>query len=102
MTWEQKLEALQDIAECSLVMRKPGDWYVSQSVEIGGNGMLSGVYGNGDSPEVAVFDHWYRLTENLKPYEYLVVNAYGDDRKQYRWTGYRWSSVTAKNAKVSA
>ena len=63
MNWEQKLEALNALAECSLKMRDPGNWYVSQSVEVKVGAMLVGRYGNGESPQEAVEDNWRQLTE---------------------------------------
>lgn len=94
MTWEQKLEALQAISECALHMRKPGDWYVGQyRVEVAdGSGILMGRYGNGRTPEEAVENHWSELT-GLEPNEYIVLDAYGEDRKQLRWNGYRWADA---------
>jgi hypothetical protein len=49
MNWEQKLAALNALAECELRMRCPGDWYVLQSdvqicdgyFETGGRGVGS-------------------------------------------------------------
>lgn len=95
MTWEQKFEAMQSLAEASLCMRKPGDWYVKQNIEVGGNGMLIGEYGNGITPELAVEDHWNRLTAVKAPM-YLTIRAYGTDRRQYRWNGYRWADVPVR------
>lgn len=94
MTWEQKLQALQELGECSLRMREPGNWYVSQtSVDIKEGSLLGGGYGNGATPEQAVNDHWERKT-NLKPNQYLVINAFSDKRRAVRWSGFMWASVT--------
>lgn len=93
MTWEQKLQALCAFAECHLIMRKPGDWYVSQSVEVKDNGVLIGSFGNGADPEEAVLDHWDTLTEKLAPHQYLVTRAMSGNRKAVRWNGFMWESV---------
>ena len=95
MNWEQKLEALNALAECSLKMRKPGDWYVGHSVEVKVGAILEGRYGNGETPQDAVEDSWRKLTE-LNPGEYLVTRAYSGSRKAVRWNGYMWESVDEK------
>ena len=92
MTWEQKLDALQSLGECTLRMRKPGDWYVRQGVEVSQGNLLVGEYGNGKTPEEAVMNHW-DLLSNLKPEEYLVVHAMGPNRQAVKWNGYMWQSV---------
>jgi len=94
MTWQQKLAALQCLGDCSLKMREPGDWYVSQSrVEVGGDGMLAGSYGNGETPVVAVTDHWRVLVDELPVGKHLVLGASSDDRRAVRWNGYMWADV---------
>lgn len=92
MNWEQKLYALNALAEAKLLMRKPGDWYVSQSAEIKNGAVLEGSYGNVASPEEAVEDHWETLTR-LAPGQYIVVRAFRDDRKAVRWNGFMWEAV---------
>lgn len=89
MTYEQKLSALQAIAECQLCMRKPGDWYVSHRAEIKNGSMLEGRYGNGKTPEEAVENHWMKLT-TLKPDERVVTNAMNDRRRELVWNGFMW------------
>lgn len=93
MTWEEKLSACQALAECSLRMRKPGDWYVSHLVEVVNGPMLQSRYGNGGTPQDAVEDHWTQLTE-LKAHECLVVNSMTDQRREVRWNGYMWMNWT--------
>lgn len=93
MNWEQKLAAIQALGDTSLRMRKPGDWYVSSTrMEIGGDGMLSGEYGNGRTPEEAVEEHW-RIYTNLPPGKFIVIGAYTDKRRQVRWNGYMWEDI---------
>jgi len=47
MTWEEKLQAIRSLdSETHLRMRKPGDWYVASQIEVGGDGILSGAYGD--------------------------------------------------------
>ena len=95
MTWEQKLEACNALCECSLIMRKPGDWYVHHGIEISQSGLLLGAYGNGTTPEEAVMNHWDEITK-LKPGEHLVIHAMGPNRQAVKWNGYMWQSVTEK------
>ena len=94
MTWEQKLYACNALAPCAMMMRGPGDWYVSQcSVEVSQGGMMVSPSGNGKIPEYAVHDHWQQLT-NLKPGEYLVIDAMaGPRRRAVKWNGFMWQGV---------
>lgn len=91
MTWEQKLEALNVLGECALFMRKPGDWYVNQPLEIKrrGSGVLTSAYGNGVSPEKAVDDHWRLLVTDLPP-DWFIVSYTDGTRRQVRWNGFMW------------
>lgn len=97
MTYEQKLYALMKLAPCELIMRNPGNWYVSQRVEVKTGSCLTGKYGNGESPETAVLNHWEILTD-LPHDQYLVVNAYGENREAFIWNGFMWERVTEKKA----
>lgn len=93
MTWEEKLAALQCLGEVSLHMRKPGDWYVSQRVTIGGDGMLRGEYGNGKTPEAAVEQHWAIYSADLlNTNKYVVVESHGK-RRHVVWVGYMWWDI---------
>lgn len=92
MDWQQKLAALNALSECSLKMRKPGDWYVSQRVTVKRGSVLVGEYGNGVTPEEAVNDHWNQLAEDLPRGEYLVADLSGS-RKAVRWNGFMWDAV---------
>lgn len=92
MTWEEKLSACCSIADTSLSMRKPGDWYVSSGMEVierGHRGVLVGSYGNGKTPEEAVENHWKKLVENPEV-ECIVVHAMRDDRRELIWNGFMW------------
>lgn len=96
MHWETKLHALNALAECKLLMRKPGDWYVSQQVDVRRGHCLVGVYGNGATPQEAVEDHWNLLT-TLPADEYLVGREFWEGetctRKAVRWNGFMWDHV---------
>lgn len=93
LTYEQKLQAAMAIAPCELIMRKPGDWYVQQSVEVKNGSVLESRYGNGETPQLAIEDHWRALTD-LKLPEYLVIGAFTDgERKAVRWNGFMWADV---------
>lgn len=94
MNWEQKLFACKALDDrISLCMRKPGDWYVSWSVEVGGDSVLSGEYGNGRTPEEAVINHWATVVDALPLHKCLVIGAYTDNRRQVRWNGFMWIDI---------
>lgn len=97
MNWEQKLHALNALAECRLIMREPGDWYVSQHTEVKkeGDSVLQGKYGNGRSPEEAVINHWNELTGN--PKEFIVLEACPGSRRHVRWNGFMWVDLPIRN-----
>lgn len=93
MNWEQMFEAINALSLATLRMRKPGDWYVSASTEIKQGGMLVSAYGNGESPAEAVRDHWKQTAEASSVSSPLVVSAYGKNRREFYWNGYRWVEV---------
>jgi len=98
MTWEQKFAALCALdGEAKLAMRKPGDWYVANRIDIGGDGFLVSASGNGASPQYAVEALWSELTENLPPGRYLVVRRFGVELR-VRWNGYMWLDVPKASA----
>lgn len=97
MNWEQKLQALQALCDVSLKMRKPGDWYVSSNMSIAGDGFLRSNYGNGQTPESAVNNHWENYTTLLSPESYIAVNQTFGPRKQVRWNGFMWEDVPCNN-----
>jgi hypothetical protein len=95
MTYEEKLQALQALGECSLKMRRPGDWYVAQPQKgVHSGGILRSPYGNGRTPEEAVENHWFALTSEVAPDEYVVLHP-GDSvrRRAVRWNGFMWADV---------
>ncbi|MDH5738698.1 MAG: hypothetical protein OEY77_00065 [Nitrospira sp.] len=92
MTWEQQLAACQSLCEHSLRMRKPGDWYVSaSSLTVKSGDFQKGRYGNGETPEMAVADHWNKITK-LKDKEYVFVYR-GKGHDAYKWNGYMWKQI---------
>lgn len=91
MTWEQKLQALSALTECTLHMRKPGNWYVQQSADVSDGKFLRGSYGNGRSPQEAVEDHWRQLT---KKGACVVIHFMSDDRRrEVTWNGFMWEDL---------
>lgn len=100
MHWEYKLKALNALSECSLKMRGPGDWYVSQNVDIKDSSIMRSICGNGLDPAGAVDDHWKQATEELQSHEYLVAKQYWDGevskRTAVRWNGFMWDHVQEK------
>lgn len=94
MNWEEKLQALQALGETRLAMRKPGNWYVDQrGVEVGGDGMLAVLYGDGATPIDAVNDHWEQYVNNLPVDKYIVIGAYTEKRRHVRWNGFMWEEL---------
>lgn len=95
MDWEQKFSALNALATCSVLMRKPGDWYVSHTgISVKDRGCLVGSYGNGKTPQGAILDDWKVLVEDIEPTEkYLVLNPAGENHRAVRWNGFMWKDV---------
>lgn len=97
MNWEEKLAAIKSIdGSVSLVMRKPGDWYVSTHAEVTGgelHSVLSSPYGNGRTPQAAVEDHWRQLVDELPQDQYIVLNAMQSNRRHVRWNGHMWADL---------
>lgn len=89
--------ALDALAEIEVKIRKPGDWYVSQNVEIKDGSMLRSVCGSGSTPQEAIENHWHDVTDDLGP-RYLVVHACGNDRRAVRWNGFMWAEVREPKA----
>ncbi len=94
MDWQEKAAALNALSEISILIRGPNDWYVNhQSIEVKDGGMLCGEYGNGDSPYMALENHWDILTAIEHP-KYLVLHASDTKRRRaVRWNGYMWTDV---------
>jgi hypothetical protein len=97
MNWEQKLEALNALTPHSLIMRQPGDWYVSASIEIVDSDILIGSYGNGKNPEEAVNEHWAKYTK-LKTEQYIAARK-GSDTMYVKWNGFMWMDFSYKRNK---
>jgi hypothetical protein len=98
MDWQQKFAAIQAFAgnfDTSIMMRKPGDWYVSSGMSVGGDGMLSGKYGNGVSPEAAINEHW-EIYSTL-PFDRYAVNR---ENKRARWNGFMWDAISDAQAEA--
>lgn len=93
MNYEQKMAAFIALCDTSVRMRKPRDWYIDCDVSVKDSSVLIGMYGNGDTPEAAIENHWFQLCENLKPSQYLVTRR-GDKRHAVRWNGFMWQEVT--------
>ena len=94
MDWQQKLDAIQAFAgKANLCMRRPNDWFVESGMSVGGDGILSGKYGNGTTPEEAVEEHWHIYSE-LPPDRY-AVNRHN---RRARWNGYMWREISEDEA----
>ena len=97
MTWQEKFVAIKSLcgnyAPC-LRMRAPNNWYVADlRVEIKKGSILHGVLGDGTTSEEAVEDCWEKLMKASSNHEPLVINAYTDNRKEYKWSGYMWTEI---------
>jgi hypothetical protein len=94
MTWEQKLQAIAALVglgrDVSLIMRHPGNWYVSCGLERKEGGLLSGGLVQAPDPATAVEHYWNWLTDERY---YIVVNAMRDTRKAVKWNGFMWADV---------
>lgn len=105
MEWETKLAALNALSECSLKMRKPGDWYVSQSIEIKDKSVLRSVCGNGVTPAKAVDNHWDQVTFELASHEYIIARDYYEGevakRLAVRWNGFMWDHVDERKKQAA-
>lgn len=87
MTWEQQIQALKALGECSLKMRFPGDWYVSLlGVSRVEGAMLSGSGTRGKNPEEAVENYWAWATD---PHHHLRVSP----SRNVTWNGFMWADV---------
>ena len=97
MTWQEKFAAIQALSgefNACLRMRKPDDWYVADlSINIGRGNLLHGVLGNGTTPQEAIENCWTELMNASNNYEPIVKNAYTDNRKEYKWSGYMWTEI---------
>lgn len=94
--YEQYFHAMKSLGiNPSVMMRRPGDWYVYlPGVEIGGNGMLTRVKGDGNSPATAITCAWQTI-ENLKAPLRIIINAMRNNRREVRWNGFMWEDVDA-------
>lgn len=90
MNYKQKWIALNALASASIKTNVNDDWYVDQPIEVGGDGMLTSVYGIGATPEQAIENHWLKLADNLPEGKYLVINN-KKGRKHYRWKEFMWA-----------
>jgi hypothetical protein len=92
MDWQEKAAALDALAEIEIRFRKPGDWFVNQDVAIKDDHCLVGAWGNGETPQAAIEDHWKVLVEEPKFPLYLVARS-GDRRRAVSWNGFMWADV---------
>ena len=92
MAWEEKLAAFKALGDVHLEMRAPGDWYVADNIEIADNGLLIGEFGNGETPQKAVEDHWQKLVVDLAPTMHLYARVRCTYRR-VRWNGFMWADV---------
>ena len=90
MNWEQKLEALKSLCDIRLIMRTSRDWYIDSHMEIADGVFLSGEYGNGNSPEEAVNNHWELYTNDSDIGITKLIKA---DEKYWYWKRFMWKEV---------
>lgn len=93
MDYRQQFIAMNALSPCAIKIDVNCNWYVSQpAVEVKRGGLLCTDSGRGETPQHAIQEHWKRHTE-MKPGEYLVVNAGEPTRLAVRWNGFMWESV---------
>lgn len=93
MDFTQKSRAIKALADVLEVRFHDMGWAATAgNVEVRDNGLLMGVTGRGRTPETAVDELFERLT-NVPAGQYLVVNAYSDQRRAVRWNGFMWAQV---------
>lgn len=98
-TTAKKVEYLRIFAEYHLgvsfeVMTRDLKTYVARlsGVEVKAGSILTGISGVGKTPKAAVDSLWDQVTQVKRP-DYLVIAAYGKDRKAVRWTGIAFQPV---------
>jgi hypothetical protein len=98
LCWEDKLEDFNALLEGTgyephLTMSQAGDWMLSlPSLEIKEGGILSGITGRGNSPQLAVEDAWNQIT-TLPANKHVVRGAYTPERFAFRWNGMMFAPV---------
>jgi predicted acetyltransferase len=60
-------------------------WYVSANIEIGGDGLLSGIASHAESPQLAVEEYFKVIT--TVPIGYYLVTERGEGRREWLWNG---------------
>ena len=95
MNWEEKLDALNSLSNCTLEMQSVGTWGVHQDIMVGnGTGTCESVFGVGETPEYAVLDHWKQAVENVSEHKYIAAQqGEGGKNKHYRWDKFMWKEV---------
>ncbi len=82
MDYQYIMHVCNNLGEMSIRMRKPNDWYVNhRGVEVKNGGCLEDRYGNGNTPQDAIIDHWKKLTV-LAPHEYIVCCPLGGGERK--------------------
>lgn len=102
MDWQQKAEALDALAEITLKIRRAGDWYVSQNVDIKDECVLRGAFGNGETPEAAIEDHWRQLVTDVPRGMYLIARPIHGQRRAVLWNGFMWADYPEPNRTQAA
>ena len=103
MDWQQKAAALDALAEIEVRIRKAGDWYVHQDVWVKDGCVMHGIYGNGETPEEAIIDHWKVLVEDVNFPRYLIARQGSDRRRAVVWNGFMWADIhEPKRTEVAA
>lgn len=100
MDWEQKAAALNALAEIELKIRKPGDWYVMQTLDVKEEHVMRSVCGNGTTPETAILSHWRQAVDEIGEF-YLVARPKGYPRRAVRWNGFMWEDVHEPNREAA-
>lgn len=90
LTWEEKLMAMRALgSDVCLRMRQPGDWYVSDQIEVVEREIfLRSPTQRGATPHDAVNEAWE---------EYTKIGAVVKCKdRYYEWTSFMWADVTER------
>jgi hypothetical protein len=106
MTLRQTVKALRGLSDL-YIERTDGyvaEWFVGfkPGVEIGGDGgALMSVGAHGHTRQEAILRLWRNVTSEVPTRKHLVVDAFGNNRREVKWNGFVWQKVN-KNAKRPA
>ena len=93
MTWQQKATAIVGLVgqfDFALKLRDTGTWFVHTNAERKEGGCLSSGCDIEPTPQEAIGHYWDWITDHNY---YMVLNAYGPNRRAVKWNGFMWKDV---------